>query len=133
MMCVGDVATVVLNRAPAITHVHPAAARLTMARVLKRAPAMDPPHGHVPACPCGGRETCGIRHRFGQETRPATSPTRASETDLVVLDCTPRRFVAVDERSFGRLCSAFRTAACHFPGKSWKLLASNRASWNSRR
>jgi hypothetical protein len=36
-------------------------------------------------------------------------------------------------RSFGWLCSAFKTAACHFPGRSSKLSASSSASWNSRR
>ena len=36
-------------------------------------------------------------------------------------------------RSFGRFCSAFRIAACHFPGRSSNLSASSSASWNSRR
>lgn len=34
--------------------------------------------------------------------------------------------------SFGRFCSASRTAACHFPARSSKALASSSASWNSR-
>jgi hypothetical protein len=88
--------------------------RSTSARGAERSVGARCPGGRTrcpPASAAGVARSCGYGTGRGTQTGGATSATSALESDLV-----PRRCSVAADRSFGRFCSAFRIAACHFPG-----------------